>query len=199
MKTTSAMFMPTLNASSSVCETAWPRNRKTISPCFVPAPPGVAGKSVASESTTSASSALWRLAWTPKARGRSRARAMRKHPGERLREDHAAKASRRRCPRIAKPLPNAGANSSSALDAQTNADHERPRGAAASPISVWRAVREEEPPVDGRQPRVDLVRRQHADRERPDDQRARDEEVEQRLGDQRRRERRVASSPGSGA
>ena len=56
--------MPTLNASSSVCETPWPRNRNSVSPCFVPAPPGVAGKSVASESTTCASSALWTFAVT---------------------------------------------------------------------------------------------------------------------------------------
>ena len=62
-----AMFAPTLKASSSEREIAWPRKRKTISPCFVPAPPGVAGKSVASESTTSASSALWIDACTPNA------------------------------------------------------------------------------------------------------------------------------------
>ena len=38
-----------------------------MSPCFVPAPPGVAGKSVASESTTSAIRALWIEACTRKA------------------------------------------------------------------------------------------------------------------------------------
>src|SRR5262249_47036177 len=50
LATTIATFMPTLNASSSEGLTASPWKRNTISPCFVPAPPGVAGKSVASES-----------------------------------------------------------------------------------------------------------------------------------------------------
>ena len=64
LNATRAMFMPTLKASSSDFEIASPRKRKTISPCLVPAPPGVAGKSVARESTTSASSALWIVAGT---------------------------------------------------------------------------------------------------------------------------------------
>ena len=68
-------------------------------------------------------------------------------------------------------------------------------GATASPIARRALVTQEEPPVDGRDARVDLVRRQHADRERPDDQAAGDDEVEHRLDDQRRRERRVARAP----
>jgi hypothetical protein len=53
-------------------------------------------------------------------------------------------------------------------------------------------VADKEPPVDRRQARVDTVRRQRADHHRPDQDRSGDDEVEHRLDDQRRRERRVA-------
>ena len=191
--------MPTLNASSSDREIAWPRKRKTISPCFVPAPPGVAGKSVASESTTCARSALWidrvhaeRLA------GRSRAtRSGRptRSPAARSRRARSA----RRSARIAKPSLTRSQKSSTRPRAQkksTTAGQRRGSRARSRSSCSWR---EEEPPVDGRDARVDLVRRQHADRERPDHQRAGDDEVEDRLDDERRGERRVASTPRCGA
>ena len=88
--TTIAMFMPTLNASSSACETPWPRKRNSIRPCFVPAPPGVAGKSVASESTTCASSALCRVAVHAERLQEEEERGDPEDPRDRLRHDHAA-------------------------------------------------------------------------------------------------------------
>ena len=181
--------MPTLNASSSVCETPRPRNRNSVSPCFVPAPPGVAGKSVASESTTCASSALWMFAVTPN--------AFRKKKSDAMRKTHeiacgriTPRSSRRRCPRIAKPWRTWTRNSSYRRRAQ-----KKPTTASTSEDGERDLRRprmaQEELPVDRRDPRVELARRQHADRERPDDQRAGGEEVEQRLDEQRRRERRV--------
>ena len=82
--------MPTLKASRSDFEIASPWKRKTISPCFVPAPPGVAGKSVASESTTSASSALWIDGVHPERLEEVVERRDPEHPRERLRDDDAA-------------------------------------------------------------------------------------------------------------
>ena len=105
--------------------------------------------------------------------GRSRASAIRKHPRDRLRQRSRRRTKPRRGREDREARRDAGANSSRRLarrrrSAITTAASERRRARSR----VRSLVLEEEPPVDGREPRVDLVRRQHADRERPDDQRA---------------------------
>ena len=59
--------MPTENESRFESG-AWPESTTTISACWVPTPPGVSGRSVEAEPTTSTSSALRMSAWMPNAR-----------------------------------------------------------------------------------------------------------------------------------
>ena len=98
--------------------------------------------------------------------------------------------NRLRSPRIAKPSRTRLQNFSTWTSRPEEEDHAG-AGEQRKPDQRRPLVEQEELPVDRRDAGVDLVCRQHADRERPDHQRARDEEVEDRLDDERRGERRV--------
>ena len=128
--------MPTLNASSSDFEIASPWNRNTISPCFVPAPPGVAGKSVASESTTSARNALWMRGVHAERLEEVVERGDPEHPRDRLRQD--ARRGRAAAGRatIAKPAHDPRPRVAALLDEEDEGDHEPPARSTSSPSSV---------------------------------------------------------------
>ena len=118
-------------------------------------------------------------------------------PGDRLR--HAARRARIAGDRR-------GSRSRGARGSRTSRPGCGPRrtpitpapASSAEPDQRGALVQQEELPVDGRDARVDLMGRQHTDRERPDQQAARDEEVEDRLDDERRGERRVGRSLDAG-
>ncbi len=194
MKTTIAMFMPTLNASSSAARdrlAAEQVRRSAPASCRRrPASPGTASR--ASRRPARAARCARSRCTCERAQEEVHRRdpeAPTRSPAGRSRRSR----KRRRSRRIAKPCATRRAKARAALlGTTTNAIDRRPRATRARGRSVNRSCCDEELPVDARDARVDLVRRQHADRERPDHQRAGDEEVEQRLDDQGRCERRVA-------
>ena len=122
MTTTIAMFMPTLNASSSGARRR-AAEEELGQPLLRPAPPGVAGNSVASESTTWASSALWIVACTPN--------AFRKKKSEAIRKTHEIACGRITPTQEARPVArgsrsraaHARENSSTRRRAQKKRDH----------------------------------------------------------------------------
>ncbi len=141
-----AMFMPTLNASRSVCEVPRPRKSSSVRPCFVPAPPGVAGKSVASESTTSAISALWIVAVTANASQEEVQRRDAEEPRDGLRRHHRANEPR---PVVQdrEAEPHLLAQAVDARPRDQPAD-DREHEENAEPVQRVSLVPQEEPPVD---------------------------------------------------
>ena len=193
--------MPTLNASSSALRdrlAAEEERRSGPASCpRRPASPGTASRA-SRRPARAARCGSTRARRTP--RGRSRAVAIRKHPRDRLRQHHADAAKRRRSPRIAKPCRTRAPELLDA-DAAPRRSRRSPRrgeeaeSRSASPARAAGRTSSRRSGCASR-PGASAARRSTSAQI---DQRAGDDEVEERLDDQRRRERRVASSLRCGA
>ena len=102
------------------------------------------------------------------------------HPGQRLGE-HDPPEETTGLAEDREPTPDARARVASVLDVGDHRHDQRPREQGQADLGLA-CVLEEEPPVDRGQPRIDLVGREDADRQRPDHEAASDDRVQQRLG-----------------